>query len=115
MDAALPLDTPAQPPRNYPDMRRVRGTARRDRILAETRALIVTGTLRPTVQAVAKLSGCSLRTVFMHFATHDRLLTAALDEPTRRAVLTLILRDSLFPSSEADCERLIRAVVFGRV
>ena len=110
----LPLDIAAQPARNWPDQRRVKGAARRDRILAETRALIVTGTLRPTVQAVAKLSGCSLRTVFQHFATHDRLLSAALDEPTRRAVLTLILRDSLFPSSQADCDRLVRAVVFGR-
>lgn len=111
---AIPFDASNVPLPAKPDGRRRRGARTRDRILLACRALIVSGTLRPTAVQVGKEVRCSTRSVFDHFQSHDALLAEALDEPTRRAVLTLILRDSLFPASQADQDRLIRAAVYGR-
>ena len=45
----------------------------------------------------------------------DKLLEVALEDyMLRQSILTMLLRDSLFPSV-ADCDRLVRAAVFGRV
>lgn len=109
---ALPLEPAVQPARNWPDQRR-RKTRSRDAILTACRALISTGTFQPSALQVAKQAGVSVRTVFAVFPAVEWMLTAALDEATKRAVLTLILRECLFPP-EADCERVVRAVVFGR-
>jgi AcrR family transcriptional regulator len=65
---------------------------------------------------VAKAAGVSTRSVFEHFDGIEGLVREAADDvPTRTAILGHILRDSLPPSSEADCRRLINAAVFGRV
>jgi len=118
MDAIVPDLTPmpGSPAVLAPlDGRSRRVDRSRAAILQACRALMASGELRPTMIGVAKQAGVSVRTVFAIFPTHDRLLTAALDEPTRRAVLALILRESLFPGSAADCDRVIRAACFGRV
>lgn len=106
--------THASSPR--PDGRNRRKDRSRAAILQACRRSMCMGELRPTAAAIAKQAGVSVRTVFDVFngGGIDNLWREALDEPTKRAILALVLRDSLFPASAADCDRVVRAIVFGR-
>ena len=105
-----PADLPAAPaPCRRPNFER-----NRKAILSSCRAAMRSGTFRPSALDVARDANVSIRTVFHHFVNHEALLAAAIeDEQTRRTILALLLRDSLFPS-EMDCMRVVKAAVLGR-
>ncbi len=110
LDAALSVSPRRRDGRNF------RKDRTRAEILQATRSMLATGDFRPTMAAVTKAAGYAIRTGFDIFGSSDALLVLALDdEATRRAILALILRDTLPPQTEADQDRLVRAVVFGRV
>lgn len=85
-------------------------------ILSACRKFMRGGSFRPTVAAVASWACVTPRTVFLHFGPNEAMLAAALDDAeTQRAILALVLRDSLPPQTEGDRQRLLQAVVLGRV
>ncbi len=113
MEAGALHDTTAVPPKR--DGRNFRKDRSRAEILQAARSMLATGDFRPTMAAVTKAAGYAIRTGFDIFGSIDALLILAIDdEPTRRAMLALILRDTL-PPGQADQDRLLRAVLFGRV
>ncbi len=114
MEAGALSHVPSAPPKRR-DGRNFRKDRTRAAILQATRTMLATGTFRPTIAAIAKASGYAVRTPFEIFGSSDALLLLALDdEPTRRAILSLVLRDCL-PPGQADQDRLIRAIVMGGV
>jgi len=111
VDGVSPADVPS--PR--PDGRRDRKSRSREAILSACRASMRSGLFRPFRAGVARDSGVTERTLFAHFQTHEGMLIEALnDAETQRAILALVLRDSLPPQTEADRNRLLRAIVLGR-
>lgn len=109
---AKPVTAQADAPRDGRHARKVRSA---ERILHACRASMRSGDFRPSVPAIAKAVSCSDRNVFELFQTKEKLYLEALrDEETQRAILTLVLRDSLPPQTEGDRARLLRAIVLGR-
>lgn len=111
VDGKSPADVPAL----NSDGRFERSRRTRAAILSACRASMRSGLFRPSAAAMAHEAGVSVRTVFQHFETHEGMLTAALqDDETQRTVLSLIMRDSLPPATDADRARLFRAILVGR-
>jgi AcrR family transcriptional regulator len=97
------------------DGRRIKGQRSRAAILSMCREFMQAGAFRPPVEAVAHKAGYSREYVYVMFKTREAFYLAALDdEETQRAILALILRDSLPPQTEGDRDRLLRAIVLGR-
>lgn len=97
------------------DGRRIKGQRSRAALLSECRQFMQSGAFRPPVEAVAHKAGYSREYVYVMFKTREAFYLAALDdEETQRAILALILRDSLPPATEGDRDRLLRAIVLGR-
>lgn len=82
-------------------------------ILQACRTCMTSGDFRPTTVVIARVAGVSIRTVFERFTNLEQLYREALDQPTRDAIRNGILRECL-PVGQADTDRLIAAVVFGR-
>lgn len=97
------------------DGRRQRGVRTHKAILDACRAYMSGGNFRPTVATVAAGAGVSVRTVFDQFGDLDGLYHHALrDDETRRAIRALVLRGNVLIGQD-DADRLIHAVVHGRV
>ncbi len=114
MHAAGAIDQTTTPPEVPRDGRNLRKDRTRAALLTAARSMLVTGEFRPTMAAIAKAAGCSARAGFDVGGGIDKLLLLALDQPTRRAILTLVLRDSLSAISDADANRIVLAIVQGR-
>ncbi len=97
------------------DRRHARSARTRESLLSACREAMKAGIFRPPMAAICKAVGVSIRSGFQHYGTIDALWTAAIEDPAvSKSILAAILQDSLFPSG-ADCDRLVRAAVFGRV
>lgn len=89
----------------------------RDRILEVARIAMATGDFRPTVESIRKGAGLSVRSVFDHFGTIERLHWAAIGDPKiYDAIVALIVREPGLAGalSLADRDRIVRAAVFGK-
>lgn len=90
-------------------------TARSERtkaaILLATRVAMRAGIFRPTVVDIAKAAGCSVRSVFQHFATAEALYAVALDTATVAAIWDQI--DP--PGISLSPTRIAQAAVYGRI
>ena len=96
------------------DGRTRRSDRSKEAILAATRTLMATGRFRPAATDVRTAVGCCVRTIFQHFGSIEGLHMAAIeDEATCRAMIGLVLRDSLPPQTEADIRRVVMALVKG--
>lgn len=85
-----------------------------ERILARVRSLMTAGILRPHVAEIAR-GVVTVEAVNRYWETLPLLYAAALDhEPTRAAVLALLMPNGPLPASD-DCDRILRAVVAGRL
>jgi len=95
------------------DGRSQRRERNRDKLLYACRAEFAIGNFRPTIAALAKTTGLSVRTVFQLFGSIDVLYREALDNTSTKAcIIRLLFRDA--PPSFADGERALRAIVFGK-
>ena len=111
VDGVSPADVPAP----KLDGRRTKGQRSRAALLSECRQFMQAGAFRPPVEAVAHKAGYSREYVYILFKTREEFYLEAInDEETQRAILALVLRDSLPPATEADRNRLLRAIVLGR-
>lgn len=93
-----------------PDGRHERFRAMHERIVTACRGLMLAGNFRPSVREVATAGGCSVRSVFQHFADVEGLHRAALDDPkTRCTVYGLVMGQA----AECDVDRIAYAAVLG--
>lgn len=107
--------SPADVPSPKPDGRRIKGKRSRAAVLLACRQFMQAGAFRPPAEAVAHKAGCSREYVYMLFGGREGVYLEALaDEETQRAILALVLKDSLPPQTEADRNRLLCAIVLGR-
>lgn len=89
-----------QPPRALSP----RGFGSRERILKRCRELMLSGKFRPTTKEL-ETATLTPKVIRYYFDTQESLYEAALDEPTRRAIMRLVL----------DRQSIVDAAVFGRL
>ena len=98
------------------DGRHARKTRTQEAILAATREAMRAGIFRPSVVQIAKAAGCSVRSVFQHFATAETLYAVALgDEGLQHAILGQIVNDAGFTLPRDEQHRIVMAAVYGRI
>lgn len=109
MDIHSYIAEPAPPPSDGGK----RETARiimRLRILHRCRALMTSGTYRPSYNDV-RCDQITKKAVRYHFPTVEGLLREALDAPTRTGILQHLMPQGPWPSAD-DCDRIVSALVF---
>ena len=103
------------------DGRHARKTRTQEAILAATREAMRAGIFRPSVVQIAKAAGCSVRSVFQHFATAETLYAVALgDEDLQHAILVQIVGEiyltEIYLTLPVECQcHIIMAAVYGRI
>lgn len=111
----LPAEFDEVPPRKV-DGRHQRRIDNRILILAHARLKMITGTFRPSAQAIATAANCSLRSVFQHFGSIEKLWLEAIDhEETRYSILAHILGTAMNGLYPEILDRILFAAVLGRV
>lgn len=108
---------PQFPTTSRHDGRRSRGERSDAAILTAARALMVSGTLQPSMIQVAAAAGRSPRTVFSRFSTVEELRLSAVDDAATKAAIIERLEqvcgyDIALPPEALDI--IIRALVTGR-
>lgn len=86
----------------------------RSKLLDATRDLMAAGDFRPPIDRIAVKADLSVRCAYVHLENAAKAWEAALDEPTRSAILQRLMPNGPWPSSE-DCSRIVRAAVWGRL
>lgn len=89
------------------DGRHARAERTKAEILTACRTMMLGGNFRPSIAAVAKAAGRSVRAVFEHFGTVETLHREAIADQTVRA--------SILARFTGDADRSLEAAVFGKV
>lgn len=83
-------------------------------MLKAARDLLKAGVFRPTAKEVAKMAGCSQRTLFDQFKSIGGLLIVALEDGvTREHIATLACPFGGPPAAPDDQLSLVKAIVLG--
>ena len=110
----------AAPQRCAPALRRdqVHSNAQHERnhakLIGVVRRFMVEGTFNPSAERIAGAAGLSMRSLYNHFGSAAEIWEAALDDETKRLILSLVMPNGPWPCSE-DCSRIVRAIVWGRL
>lgn len=97
------------------DGRHLRGERNREKLLTVCRAFMTMGEFQPTVEKMCSRAGVTTRTFWNHFESCAHVWEVALDdEQTKVAILSRLMPNGPWPSP-ADCARVVRGVVFGRL
>lgn len=86
----------------------------RSKLLNATRDLMAAGDFHPAIERIAVKADLSVRCAYAHLENAAKAWEEALDEPTRQAILSCLMPNGPWPSSE-DCSRIVRAAVWGRL
>lgn len=107
---------PGAEPARPVDGRTTRGRRSRTAILTACRQLMRAGALRPCMAWVCETADRNTRTGFQHFrGIEDLHLEAIQDYSTRTAIAARVLGDELNALSPEAAQRLVRALVLGRL
>lgn len=93
------------------DGRNQRSAETKARILAAGRAMMLAGNFRPSVAAIADKALVSVRSVFTHFDSVEKLHATLLDDELLRVD---IWTQVMTASAPCDVDRVVHAAVYGR-